>query len=103
MSIISRIRDLLSPPDRDANGAPSRLPSPDELVLLMRPEGEPEAEMLRGILASNGIRSLVKNRDALSAQVGGMGPAWAYELWVLRKDLRRAREVVELDDAGDRT
>ena len=101
MSIISRIRDFLSPESAPAREPPTRLPSPDELVLLCRPEGEPEAELLRGILADNDIRSMVKNRDALSAQVGGAGSAWAYELWVLRKDLRRAKEVLELDDSGE--
>ena len=35
------------------------------------------------------------------AQAGGMGPPWAYELWVLRKDLRRARETLDLPEARD--
>ncbi len=95
MGIISRIVDRIIGRDPDA---PTRLPSPDALALLMRPNGEPEAEMLRGMLEEQGIRSMVKNRDAASAR-GGMGGAWAYELWVLRRDLLRAREVVGVDDA----
>ena len=86
---------------RPAEGAPSRLPSPDALALVTRPSGEPEAQLFRQILEQNGIRAMVKNRDAASAQAGGMGPPWAYELWVLRKDLRRARETLDLPEARD--
>ena len=59
------------------------------------------AQLFRQILEQNGIRAMVKNRDAASAQAGGMGPPWAYELWVLRKDLRRARETLDLPEARD--
>ncbi len=102
MSMLSRLRSLLGAPRTGGlaadRGAPARLPSPDGLVLLTRPHGEPEAQLLRQILEDNGIRSMVKNRDAVGVDGGGWGPAWAYELWVLRKDLRRAREVLALDD-----
>lgn len=94
MSLLSRILDRLA--RRDDDGAPPRLPSPDELVLVARPQGEPEALMLRELLDEHGIRAMVKNRDAASAQAGGLGPSWAYELWVLRRDLRRARELLDL-------
>ena len=94
MSIRSRIASWIAGSDADA---PERLPSPDELVLLMRPNGEPEAQFFREMLEQGGIGALVKNRDPVSAQSGGMGPAWAYELWVLRKDLRSARELLEPD------
>ncbi len=90
MSLIDRVARVFL---RDA-GRPERLPSPDELVLLTRPEGEPEAQFLKEMLDENGVRALVKNRDPVSAQSGGMGPAWAYEIWVLRKDLRRAQEII---------
>ena len=90
MTIFGRIlARLRADPD-----APARLPSPDELVLLARPEGEPEALMLKEILQSDDIPAMIKNRDAASARGGGWGPPWAYELWVLRRDLRRAREVI---------
>ncbi|MHB8683542.1 MAG: putative signal transducing protein [Dehalococcoidia bacterium] len=92
--MLSRLKSLLGAAAHDA--APSRLPSPDELVLLTRPQGEPEAQLLRQILQDNGIRSMVKNRDAVGVDGGGWGPSWAYELWVLRKDLRRARETLDL-------
>jgi hypothetical protein len=85
------VRRLVRRRDPDA---PPRLRRPDELVLLARPSGEPEAQMLRELLAQQGVQSLVKNLDPVSAQSGGMGPPWAYELWVLRRDLRRAREII---------
>ena len=95
MSIIS---DLLHRFGRHSHAdAPSRLPSPDALALVTRPNGEPEAQLQREILEQNGIHAMVKNRDSASAQAGGMGPPWAYELWVLRKDLRRARELLDIE------
>jgi hypothetical protein len=92
MGILSRILDRLV--GRAEGGAPARLPSPDELALVARPNGEIEAQLLRQMLAAEGVHAMVKNRDAVSAESGGMGPPWAYELWVLRKDLRRAREII---------
>jgi putative signal transducing protein len=96
MSILSRIRSRFQ---RHDPHAPERLPSPDELVVLARPGGEPEALMLQELLAAQGIHALVRNRDAATARGGGWGPAWAYELCVLRRDLRRAREIVGHDDS----
>ena len=95
MSIISDFLRRLG--NRPGEAAPSRLPSPDALALVTRPAGEPEAQLFREILEQHGIHAMVKNRDAASAQAGGMGPPWAYELWVLRKDLRRAREALNID------
>jgi hypothetical protein len=99
MSILSHLRSLLgaSAPE----GRPERLPSPDALVLLTRPQGEPEARLLQGILEDNGIRSMVKNRDPVGVDGGGWGAPWKYELWVLRKDLRRSRELLEIEESGD--
>jgi Putative prokaryotic signal transducing protein len=87
MGIISRILGLFVAHADD--GAPVRLPSPDELVLLSRPNGEIDAQLLRQMLSSEGIHAMVKNRDAVSA-----------ELWVLRRDLRRAREIIGDGDGG---
>jgi hypothetical protein len=99
MSIITRIVDFLRGPSDD--GRPPRLPSPDALTLLTRPNGEPEAVLLRGILEQQGIHSMIRNRDAATAQSGALGPPWAYELWVLRKDLKRAREALEIEDEAE--
>ena len=100
MGIISRILGLFV--GRADEDAPARLPSPDELALLTRPNGEIDAQLLRQMLASEGIHAMVKNRDAVSAEAGGVGPPWAYVLWVLRRDLRRAREIIGASaDVGD--
>lgn len=93
MGILARLRSLFSS-GRDPE-APVRLPSPDALVLLAQPQGEPEALMLQDILAQHGIHALVKNRDAVAARGATAGGWWAYELWVLRRDLRRARDLIE--------
>ena len=96
MGLLSRIRSHFQ---REDAQAPKRLPSPDELVVLARPGGEPEALMLQELLAAEGIHALVRNRDAATARGGGWGPAWAYELCVLRRDVRRARQIIGDDDA----
>lgn len=98
MSVLSRVRGLLGgggPP------RPQRLPSPDELTLLSGGLGGPEAELYRGILADNGLRAMVKNLDPISVNYGGMGPPLSCELWVMRKDLRAAREVLAFTDEGE--
>jgi hypothetical protein len=95
MSFFARLRARLF---RHDNDAPARLPSPDEAVLLMRPEGEPEALMIQQMLADEGIHAMVRNRDAATARGGTWGPPWAYELWVKRSDLRRAQEIAGVTD-----
>jgi hypothetical protein len=95
MSIISRIRGWLSGGD---SSEPERLPVRDEIVVLARPGGEPEALMLQELLAAEGIHALVRNRDAATARGGGWGPPWAYEICVMRRDLRRAREIIAADE-----
>jgi hypothetical protein len=92
MSLLSRVRAFFM---ADDDSAPVRLPSPDDLVVLVRPAGEPEALMLREALAAEGIHSMVRNRDAATARGGGWGPPWAYEVCVLRRDLRRAQELID--------
>ena len=93
MSILSRILGWFGGGD----DAPERLPSPDELVLLAEPNGEAEAQLFHDMLEQEGIRSMIRNTDASSARAGGLGPVWAYELLVLRKDLHRGREILGLD------
>ena len=87
---------------RGDDGAPKRLPSPDELVPLTLAESEIEASLFIDMLADAGITAMIKNRDVLTAQTGVMPRPWSQELFVLRKDLRRAREVLEIsgDDAS---
>jgi hypothetical protein len=95
MGIFARVRSFLRGDDGDA---PARLPLPDEIVVLARPGGEPEALMLQDMLAQHGIHALVRNRDAATARGGGWGPSWAYEICVLRRDLRRAQDLLALDE-----
>jgi len=95
MSIFSRLFDWL--PGRTPADAPPRLPSPDDLVLVAAPNGEAEAQLFHDMLEQQGIRSMIKNTDAASARAGGMGPPWAYELWVLRKNLQRGRQILGID------
>jgi hypothetical protein len=97
VNILDRLRRALG---RDPN-APARLPDPTALIVVARPESEPEALMLQEMLRNDGVHSAVRNRDAGSATYGTSGPAWGYELVVLRRDLRRAREILSLpeDDA----
>ncbi len=92
MSILTRILSWFG-----GGGARERLPSPDDLVLLVEPNGEAEAQLFHDMLEQEGIRSMIRNTDASSARAGGLGPAWAYELHVLRRDARRAREILGLD------
>jgi putative signal transducing protein len=96
MSILTHILSWFD----GSNDAPARLPSPDEAVVLVKPNGEAEAQLFHDMLEQEGIRSMVRNTDAASARAGGMGPAWAYELLVLRKDLHRAREILDLDEGS---
>jgi hypothetical protein len=74
---------------------PQAPPSADDLVLLARPEGEAEALMWKEMLERHGIRSMTKNRDALSASYNIPGPVWAYELWVFRRNRDAAAEIIE--------
>jgi hypothetical protein len=92
MSILSRIRGWFGSTDDDA---PERLPSPDDLVVAAQPQGEPEALMLQELLEAQGIHALVRNRDSATARGGGWGPSWSYELCVMRRDLARARLIIE--------
>jgi len=91
MNILARLRQIITGRGEDP---PSRLPSPDELALVARPQGEPEALMLKDILAQHGVHALVRSGN-LTARGGAAGGWWSYELWVLRRDLRRARELLE--------
>jgi ATP-dependent exoDNAse (exonuclease V) beta subunit len=89
MSIVQRLLGWLG-----GGGDDEREPAPDDMVLLTKPRGEPEALMLKEILADNGIQSLMKNRDGFTASRNAPGPWWSYELWVLQRDYGEAAELV---------
>ena len=90
MSIVSDVIARLTGRD------PNTPPSPDDLVLLAKPESEPEARMWKELLDNRGIRSMIKNRDGFSAAYNIPGPSWAYELWVLRRHRDDAAEILDL-------
>ena len=92
MSLLDRILGLFR---RDPD-APQRLQSPDELTIVARPQGEPEALMIQELLRNEGVHVLVRNRDALSAAYAMAGSALGWEVLVLRRDLRRASELLDL-------
>jgi hypothetical protein len=65
----------------------------DDLVLLAVAGSQIEATIWRDALEQEGIRPLVRNRDPL-APVGIPMPLSKYEIFVLRRDERRARWII---------
>ena len=70
-----------------------REPEPDEVVLLAEVDGEGAAELWRGILLQQGIRSMAKNVSAIAYTRHGS----PWEVHVQYEDLPRARELLGLD------
>ncbi len=103
MSVLSWLSDRLFGAARTDPDAPERLPSPDEVVFLTHAGGEPEALMLRELLGGDNIVALAKNRSVLSAHSPGGGLLGGWELWVLRRDLRRARDLLGIGDESSST
>lgn len=70
--------------------------NPDELELvrLTIAPSETEAEMLRGLLATEGIESLVRPTDVAAGALDGWAAAGAREILVRPDDLERARELI---------
>ena len=67
----------------------------EELVALVSFQGEYEAKIVQGLLESGGIQTVVKGdlvQGVLPITVDGLGKMTIY---VLRKDLEDAREVLE--------
>jgi hypothetical protein len=65
-----------------------------DLVRLTVAHSETEAQMLRGLLATEGIESLVRPTDAAAGALDGWAAAGAREIMVRPDDLERARELV---------
>jgi Putative prokaryotic signal transducing protein len=66
-----------------------------ELVRLTIAAGEPEAEMLRGLLATEGIGSMQRPTDFAAGALDGWAAGGAREVLVHEADLERARELIE--------
>jgi hypothetical protein len=66
----------------------------DELVRLTIVSGEPEAELLRGLLATEGIESIQRPTDFAAGALDGWAAGGAREILVRSADLEAARELI---------
>jgi Putative prokaryotic signal transducing protein len=65
-----------------------------ELVRLTIVSSEPEAEMLRGLLATEGIESLQRPTDFAAGALDGWAAGGAREILVRQADVEAARELI---------
>lgn len=65
-----------------------------ELVRLTIAPSEPEAEMLRGLLATEGIESILRPTDVAAGALDGWAAAGSREILVRAGDLERAQELI---------
>jgi Putative prokaryotic signal transducing protein len=68
--------------------------SPTDLVRLTIVPDETEAEVLRGLLAAEGIQSMQRQTDFAAGAWDGWAVAGAREILVHAGDLERARELL---------
>ncbi len=66
----------------------------DALVKVAAALSEPEAAMWRELLENNGIPAMVKNTNVLSVTFETGSMPWDCDLYVRRRDLERAREIL---------
>ena len=66
-----------------------------ELVRLTVVANEPEAEIVRSLLATAGIESLQRTTDFAAGALDGWAAGGAREILVRAADLEAARELVE--------
>jgi hypothetical protein len=67
----------------------------DDLVVLISVQGEMEAEILRGVLESEGIRALIQpniSQGVYPITVDGLGKI---DIYVYSEDLEKARIVLD--------
>jgi hypothetical protein len=69
-------------------------PSDVELVRLTVVPSEPEAELLRGLLATEGIESIQRPTDFAAGALDGWAAGGAREILVHAGDLETARELI---------
>jgi Putative prokaryotic signal transducing protein len=67
---------------------------PRELVRLTIVGSEPEAELIRGLLATEGIDSLQRPTDVAAGALDGWAAGGAREILVRAEDLETARELI---------
>jgi Putative prokaryotic signal transducing protein len=68
--------------------------SADELVRLTIASSEPEAEVIRGLLATEGIDSLQRPTDVAAGSLDGWAAGGTREILVRAGDLETARELI---------
>lgn len=68
---------------------------PGELVRLTIVGSEPEAELVRGLLATDGIESLQRPTDFAAGALDGWAAGGAREVLVRAGDVEQARELLE--------
>ena len=71
-----------------------------ELVRLTIVASEPEAEMVRGLLATEGIESMQRPTDFAAGALDGWAAGGAREILVREADLAAARELVGTQEHG---
>ena len=73
----------------------------ERLVRAAVAENPMAAELIRDTLAQAGIRTMLKNRDALSVYTGsGLASPWSVEVWVLEGDADTAADLLGGRPAG---
>jgi hypothetical protein len=65
-----------------------------ELVRLTIVPNETEAELLRGLLATEGIESMQRQTDFAAGALDGWAPGGMREILVRAEDLEAARELI---------
>jgi Putative prokaryotic signal transducing protein len=68
--------------------------SGDDLVRLTIVGSEPEAELVRGLLATEGIDSMQRPTDVAAGALDGWAAGGAREILVRAADLDTARELI---------
>jgi hypothetical protein len=71
-----------------------------ELVRLTIVASEPEAEMVRGLLSTEGIESMQRPTDFAAGALDGWAAGGAREILVREADLEAARELVGTQERG---
>jgi hypothetical protein len=66
----------------------------DDLVRLTLVSSEVEAELIRGLLDTEGIEALVRPTDIAAGAFDGWSPGGGREILVRAGDVERARELI---------
>jgi len=73
---------------------------PGELVRLTIVSSEPEAELMRGLLATEGIESMQRPTNVAAGALDGWAAGGAREILVRAADLEAARELSATSKPG---